>query len=454
MNKFLIFIFILFCLSYAGEGGKKDWRSIQNSDTLEVLLNDQNAGMLYSTLSVKDSAIEVINRFEIGTSMHERRVYSFDGKLIYAEQEMNSPSGKNYWKLSMKTDKWVLTVNAGGVEQNKNVLSVHESIDALFQIYKGIRNSSIKIGNSWTDTAFELTSGEYVITRTICKEIPSGKNGFLWVFVCSNNITGKDEIWKLDKKGKTLYREVYPFIARSSNHSQKRSSVEQADLLEAFKIPVSALSTPSQRIFISFDSTNHLDSTVLSYYQKSGNGYFLKDLNQKCVNRPVNEVLTDSLLMYTIATPTMQTNHPEIIGLTKRLQKGTGSICDLVKTYNDSVYRMIRKKNTATFSSAVETLKSGFGDCGEHAVLLAALLRAAGIPARVVMGLVYMEYGKGYYYHAWVSVYAGEWIFADPSHGVFPANYDRIPLMIDDSGQRLLQLSKLIGRIRIEHKNR
>ena len=31
------------------------------------------------------------------------------------------------------------------------------------------------------------------------------------------------------------------------------------------------------------------------------------------------------------------------------------------------------------------------GDCSEHAVLLTALLRARGIPARVSHGLVYLE---------------------------------------------------------------
>jgi transglutaminase-like putative cysteine protease len=70
------------------------------------------------------------------------------------------------------------------------------------------------------------------------------------------------------------------------------------------------------------------------------------------------------------------------------------------------------------------------------------------------MGLVYMESGKGYYYHVWVSAYTGKWIFADPSHGVFPADRDRIPLMIDDTGEKTLQLSRFIGRIRVEYKDR
>jgi transglutaminase-like putative cysteine protease len=43
------------------------------------------------------------------------------------------------------------------------------------------------------------------------------------------------------------------------------------------------------------------------------------------------------------------------------------------------------------FASASETVRSQEGDCTEHAMLLAALLRADGIPSRVCTGVVYSE---------------------------------------------------------------
>ena len=49
-------------------------------------------------------------------------------------------------------------------------------------------------------------------------------------------------------------------------------------------------------------------------------------------------------------------------------------------------------KNFKTaFGSASEAALSRSGDCTEHAVLLAALLRASGTPSRVVSGVVYVE---------------------------------------------------------------
>jgi hypothetical protein len=52
----------------------------------------------------------------------------------------------------------------------------------------------------------------------------------------------------------------------------------------------------------------------------------------------------------------------------------------------------IKNFNLATgYASASETARRAEGDCSEHAVLLAALLRVDGIPSRVCSGLVYTE---------------------------------------------------------------
>lgn len=78
------------------------------------------------------------------------------------------------------------------------------------------------------------------------------------------------------------------------------------------------------------------------------------------------------------------------------------------------VSRHIRSKNLATaFGSASEAARTRSGDCTEHAVLLAALCRAAGIPSRVASGLVYVPdlggvghglKGPGWGWHLWTQV--------------------------------------------------
>ena len=75
---------------------------------------------------------------------------------------------------------------------------------------------------------------------------------------------------------------------------------------------------------------------------------------------------------------------------------------------------MKNKNFSQAFASAAEVAKSREGDCTEHAVFLAALCRARGIPARGVMGLVYVDGGQAFGYHMWTEVYIDkQWIPLD-----------------------------------------
>ncbi|MBI1853305.1 MAG: lasso peptide biosynthesis protein [Planctomycetes bacterium] len=74
------------------------------------------------------------------------------------------------------------------------------------------------------------------------------------------------------------------------------------------------------------------------------------------------------------------------------------------------------KNMDVAFASALEVCKNRSGDCTEHSVFLAALCRAAGIPARPVMGLEYV--GGVWGGHAWDEVWIdGEWYALDATNG-------------------------------------
>lgn len=70
------------------------------------------------------------------------------------------------------------------------------------------------------------------------------------------------------------------------------------------------------------------------------------------------------------------------------------------------VFDYISKKNLGVgFASAKETARTREGDCSEHGCLLAAMLRADGIPSRVVSGLIFVDSFAGaddiFAYHMW-----------------------------------------------------
>ncbi len=111
------------------------------------------------------------------------------------------------------------------------------------------------------------------------------------------------------------------------------------------------------------------------------------------------------------------------------------------------------------FATSSEVCEKPEGDCTEHAVLLAALGRLAGIPSRVVSGLVYvpnynaMDHVMGY--HLWTQFYMdGKWVDFDSALKQSECQPTRIALAVSSlkdgaSNDITFSLWKLIGKIEI-----
>ncbi len=117
------------------------------------------------------------------------------------------------------------------------------------------------------------------------------------------------------------------------------------------------------------------------------------------------------------------------------------------KKINAWMHENINKQPVLSMPDALSTLENRVGDCNEHAVLFAAISRAAGVPTRVEAGLVYLR-GR-FYYHAWNSIYVGDWITSDSLFGQLPADVTHIRLT---TGAQNIQfdLMGVIGNIKIK----
>lgn len=113
----------------------------------------------------------------------------------------------------------------------------------------------------------------------------------------------------------------------------------------------------------------------------------------------------------------------------------------------DWVYENIEKKPVVSVPSALEVLRTRVGDCNEHATLLTALLRAAGIPARLSIGLVYTR--EKFFYHAWTEAYLGRWVSMDATTNQMPADVTHIKL-IEGNLDKQVEIAGLIGRLKLK----
>ncbi len=150
---------------------------------------------------------------------------------------------------------------------------------------------------------------------------------------------------------------------------------------------------------------------------------------------------------YLIPSMFVQSDHPDIINtMTVIVSQDDAPFVKARKIIN-WIQQNIKKQPVLSLPDALSTLKNRIGDCNEHAVLAAALLRAAGIPARVESGLVYMD-GR-FYYHAWNRMYLGKWITADSVFGQIPADVTHIRFSIG-AQEAQVDLLSLLGRVSVE----
>ena len=106
------------------------------------------------------------------------------------------------------------------------------------------------------------------------------------------------------------------------------------------------------------------------------------------------------------------------------------------------------------YASALEVANHRQGDCTEFAVLLAAMARAAGVPARVVTGMVYTDrYGNAarvFVPHAWVQAWTGQrW----QSYDAALRHFDSTHLALDSGDGdpwHFYGVTDLFGRLRID----
>jgi hypothetical protein len=136
---------------------------------------------------------------------------------------------------------------------------------------------------------------------------------------------------------------------------------------------------------------------------------------------------------YLEPNPQINSNDPRIVALAKQAVGGQTDPWAKATAIQQWVARNIRAKNFSRgFAPASEVARNLTGDCTEHSVLTAAMCRAAGVPARVVIGLVYADHLNGFGYHMWNEVYVNRrWVAIDAAFN--QSDVDAVHIKLSDS---------------------
>jgi len=149
---------------------------------------------------------------------------------------------------------------------------------------------------------------------------------------------------------------------------------------------------------------------------------------------------------YLAPTVHLESNHPEIKKKAAEIIADATSPAERVRSLVKWVSEEVKDEAVDSLS-ALEVLHTLRGECQAHTMLYTALARAAGIPTRPVGGLVYAE-GLGFLYHSWAESYLDGWIAVDPTFNQVGVDATHIKLVEGPSWTSLLQIGKVIGRIK------
>ena len=144
----------------------------------------------------------------------------------------------------------------------------------------------------------------------------------------------------------------------------------------------------------------------------------------------------------------IESGNPEIQRQARKIVEGESDAYAATKKIVSWVNSHMKKEYGASADRATDVLHRMRGDCTEHSLLSVALLRAAGIPARRVDGVVYLNNGDGQpalYWHEWVEAFVGEWTQLDPTFGETVAHATHLALG-EESGA---EITPLIGQLKV-----
>lgn len=267
------------------------------------------------------------------------------------------------------------------------------------------------------------------------------------------------DLW-INARGETRKGELqmlgHPLEMLACSQACALAPVQDIDMLRAAMVESPAPVTPSMRrsglrylIHTADENTQPVIATDEQHMTPLGHGDWLVEVGDAQPGGQPPPTAEDAL-----PNVWLQSDAPEVRVLAVRAAGRDGSDLQKMARLRDFVSSYISERGKDVgYASAVEVVRTRKGDCKESAVLLAALARAEGIPARVVSGMVYVNrYGGSaqvFVPHAWMQAWVdGRWQSYDAALG----HFDSAHIALDSSDGdpwHFTNLANLFGQMHI-----
>ncbi len=380
-----------------------------------------------------------------------------DKKFLLNSFDFSLSSGLIEFKIfgKIKGNNLYLSMGEKGEEKTKLIrLPSKPMISAgMTQFFK---SHKLKIGDSFAFPVFDpvtMTTNPAII-KVVAKEVIKLDDKSYKAFRLEMNFLGMPLIFWLDERGVSLKEKGFmgfTLVRSTSDKAQlglDRSKRVDFYELSAIKI-AKKIKNPRELSYLKVFLDQVPPSLPIDGLRQSLSGRILsiqKESPPFKASYTIPYMGNDNKLLHCLRPEMLiQSEDPEIITLSKKIIKQTTDPLIAAKMIMGWVCKNLEKMPVISVPDAKKILKYKKGDCNEHATILTALLRAVGVPARIVVGLVYKD-GK-FYYHAWNEAYINKWIPMDATLNQMPVDATHIKL-INGGIEKQIQIVGMIGNLK------
>lgn len=449
-----------------------DIRSIVGEDWYGLYLNGQKSGYAVDSIQVGDDGAVtmaedahfriMMNGVRQDMRIFSKRVYAPDGALTLIESQVDDPGATTRFVCTVEGDALLMRKSVGNETREVRLPKPQESLTDALRYLRLIKPDA-KPGDEVTYTLFEpLYEKELAATSRVMKiedRVLDGVATKVYEIKTSMPILGVESVSHVTQAGKTLEDVVSGIIKKRLEPQQVAKDVSYSNdvIVSNAAIVKTPIENPRKRDELKLQlkgplTAEHLFNDERQFLQPNGDGFdFVGHRISLDGFTPAKLPIENADVQPWIKPTTfVQSDNPKLIEKAKEI---VGDEKDSLKISN-KLCRWVHDNVHTTFSArltnALEVLENREGDCTEHSVLFVGLARAAGLPAREVAGLIYVDGPEpGFYFHQWATVWVGKWIDVDPTFNQPLADVTHIKLAEGDLFTQT-KLIPIIGQIAVE----
>ncbi len=394
-------------------------------------------------------------------SVSERK-YAADGGLASVDSVVNDPSGRSEFYARVTSNSVEVRSVVGGRESVKHLPKPRETLADAIQTMERMSDGAA-VGETYAYYLFEpmfqqeleakceIIAIEERVLDGIATKVYEVKTSLMPIGMSSvSYVTESGDLLEDQIANGLITMRVEPeAVAKDVNYTND-TIVSNAAMLDRPIRDPRGRDTLTLRIRGPLGA-EHLFEDAGQSFQSGRDGFVFEGRKSSVTGTPATLPISDGdASEWLDPTTFVQSDHPEIVGKAREIVGGETDSLKAVEKLVAWVSDNMQPTYSARLTNALEVLESLEGDCTEHSVLLVALARAAGIPAREVAGLIYSNQPRpGFYFHQWAKVWVGEWIDVDPTFDQVYADATHIKLSEGDLVEQV-KLLPVIGQLQIE----